>query len=121
MHSIAPFTVVSPTPLEPMCLASCVRFANSGKEYFTRLYDEAFNMCGDSLSVFEYGTRSFPRAGLDSIPLIQVMKDALTLNGSFRAIASAASVSTQHDWLWSSPDSRIEIPRSETFSLLSWR
>jgi hypothetical protein len=74
--------VVSPTWLDPYFNAIIVRFAVSEREYFQKLDAEAKALADTSRTLRQFARDRLPLGGLDTMPILQNILDAMNLRGS---------------------------------------
>ena len=72
-------SVVSPTWLDPYFKAIMLRFAVSEREYFEKLDYEAKALVGSSWTLRQVARDRLPLGGLDTVPILQNLMDAMSL------------------------------------------
>ena len=99
LHSIELFTIVAPTHLLDYCDANLFRFAYSERSYLAKLATDVRSLIGDSFPVAEGARAIVPEAGHGYTPILQLLFNALSLEGRHANLKLAALKSQECSWL----------------------
>jgi len=96
--SLKAFVGVDPRSLVFSCLANMTRYAMSEQVYLGELAKDLADRMGDDLASLDIG-KICPSGGLDSVPIVQQLFDAMAFQGPHKRVALALSRCSPSSWL----------------------